>query len=87
MAQQVMVQQIRSVLENAFTGIGIEELIELPTGRIAGSVSWAGFAGMDDVERQERIRTVLKDEMGPDAQLVGVLLAYTPEELTSMRAA
>ena len=81
-----MEQRVRAILEAAFPGIDINTEV-LPDKRITGSVIWAGFADLDEVERQSRVRSVLRRELGADAQQVGVLLTYTPDELRSMNAA
>lgn len=81
-----MEQKVRDLLEAAFPGIEVD-LELLPDGRISGSVVWAGFTDFDHVDRQRKIRTLLKQELGTDAQQVGVLLTYTPDELRAMNAA
>lgn len=81
-----MEQKVRNALEGAFKGISIDTEI-LPDGRITGFVVWAGFAGYDEVDRQTQIRDVLRQALGADAQQVGVLLTYTPDELRAMNAA
>ena len=80
-----MVERVRGILLEAFPGMQFEKLRVLPGGKVTGSVLWDGFAEMDDVERQDRLRDLLEQRLGADVQLVGVLLAYTPRELTSMR--
>ena len=81
-----MEQKVRAVLETAFPDISVDTEV-LPDGRISGSVVWAGFAGLDEVDRQTKVRDVLRQELGADAQQVGVLLTYTPDELKAMKAA
>lgn len=81
-----MEQKVREILETAFPGIEVD-FDTLTDGRIAGSVSWAGFADLDHVDRQIEIRGVLREKLGAEAQQVGVLLAYTPDELKAMNAA
>ena len=81
-----MEQDVRKILENAFPGIDVSTEV-LPDGRITGSVVWSGFTNLDHVERQSEIRAVLREKLGADAQMVGVLLAYTPDELKAMNAA
>ena len=81
-----MAEKLRNILETEFDNINID-VEEMPNGRFSGSVVWAGFAGMDDIDRQNKIRNVLKRDLGPEVQLVGVLLTYTPDELTAMSAA
>ena len=81
-----MEEQVIAALQSAFPGIEVD--IETHSdGRVHGHVIWAGFAELDDVDRQTEIRSVLKKKLGPDAQRVGILLAYTPDELRAMRAA
>lgn len=81
-----MEQKVRDVLENAFPGINVETEI-LPGGRISGFVVWAGFIGMDQVDRQTKVRDALRLGLGEEAQEVGVLLTYTPDEMDAMSAA
>ena len=81
-----MGQAVVDILQAAFPGIDVKIEV-LPGGRISGFVVWAGFAGLDQVDRQNQIRTVLREKLGTDAQQVGVLLTYTPDELHAMNAA
>ena len=49
--------------------------------RINGRVIDSAFRRMDDLKRQNKIMDALEAEFGPSAiQLVGMILAYTPEE-------
>jgi hypothetical protein len=82
-----MVERVIHVLKEEFPGISAEELHELPNGKVSGSVSWDGFESVDDVDRQQKIHSVLRERLGAEAQFVGLLLAYTPHELEVMRAA
>ena len=81
-----MGQEVTDALKAAFPGIEVS-IDVLPDGRISGSVVWEGFAGLDQVDRQNKIRTLLRQKLGADAQQVGVLLTYTPDELNAMNAA
>jgi hypothetical protein len=82
-----MVERVIHVLKEEFPGISAEEIRELPSGKVSGSVSWDGFESVDDVDRQQKIHSVLRERLGAEAQFVGLLLAYTPHELEVMRAA
>lgn len=79
-------QRVTRVLESAFKDVDVN-LEVMPSGRISGTVIWAGFDKLDDIERQRMIRDLLQRELGPEAVMVGVLLAYTPDELEAMSAA
>ncbi len=59
----------------------------LPDGRVTGHVVWEGFAGMDHFDRQDKLRTVLPEELSDDARKVGIMLTYTPTEMRAMDAA
>ncbi len=81
-----MEQKVRDLLQTAFPGIDVDFEV-LPDGRISGSVVWAGFAELDHVDRQKKIRELLLEKLGAEAQQVGVLLTYTPDEIKEMNAA
>jgi hypothetical protein len=81
-----MVERVTECLELAFAGISLD-LEEVPGGRISGSAVWDGFADLDQVDRQQQLRTVLRRDLGAEATLVGVILTYTPHELDAMKAA
>jgi len=81
-----MGEQVRHALETHFHGARIE-LDELPGGRLTGHIAWNGFADQDHVARQELIRGALREALGSEARQVGILLAYTPDELELMAAA
>ena len=81
-----MEQRVRKILQDNFAGIRID-LEQIPGQKIAGSVVWDGFAGLDHVDRQHLVRQALQAALGPEIQQVGILLTYTPEELGAMLAA
>jgi acid stress-induced BolA-like protein IbaG/YrbA len=56
-------------------------ILEHSGRRISGSVIDEAFKRRDDLRRQNKIWDALEAEFGPAAlQLVGMILAYTPEE-------
>ncbi len=81
-----MEQEVKELLEATFPGIVLETEI-LSDERISGTAIWTGFEGFDHVERQTMIRNVLREKLGTDAKVVGVLLTYTPDEIDAMNAA
>ncbi len=81
-----MGQQIAQILKQAFPGMTVD-LDETMGPRVHGRIVWDGFAGKDQVDRQTTVRERLKQELGAEAQQVGVLLTYTPTELEAMQAA
>lgn len=81
-----MGQQVTHILEQTFPGMNVE-LNEVSGGRLHGTVIWDGFDDKDMVDRQQLIRKALKEALGVQFQEVGVLLAYTPHEMSAMQAA
>jgi hypothetical protein len=87
MGQGEIIERVESVLRDAFPDMEMDIYFLPEDGRVHGSVFWNGFAGLDHIDRQHELRRPLKEKLGDEYKRVGVLLAYTPEELESMRAA
>jgi hypothetical protein len=81
-----MVERVTKVLESRFPGIDLQ-IEEMPNGRIMGTVVREGFADLDQVDRQTNLRDALRDNPNLDGSQIGLILAYTPEELFAMKAA
>ena len=80
-----MMQLTVSKLQQIVTsGLQLEEVhyqLEKSGNRISGHVISPAFRGLEHRERQKRIWDALEAELNVDAvKLVGLLLAYTPEE-------
>jgi hypothetical protein len=80
-----MVEHVTKVLESRFPGIDLQ-IEEMPNGRIMGTAVWGGFADLDQVDRQTKLRDALRTP-DLDGSQIGLILAYTPEELFAMKAA
>ena len=81
-----MVDRVTEVLRGAFPGIELQ-LEEWDDGRVAGDAVWPGFADFDHVDRQNMLRNAIRSALGEDVTRIGLVLAYTPDELCAMRAA
>ncbi len=56
-------------------------MLEKAGTRISGNVVSPSFKGQKDHERQKKIWDVLEENLGAESvKVVGMLLAYTPEE-------
>ena len=66
---------------------GYVELETMSSGRVTGHIVSRHFRNLDQVDRQTKIRQVLRDGLGPDAQNLSVILTYTPHEMRVMQAA
>jgi hypothetical protein len=82
----VAMQTVTDTLKSKFDGMEVD-LEKMANGRITGHVVWSGFSGKDHFERQTEIRTWLSERLGEDAQDIGILLAFTPQEVEAMEAA
>lgn len=79
------IQRLTALLGAEFPGAEFE--IE-PAGpnRAGGLMTWAGFAGMEQLARQRRVWGVIRQRLGPDEQRrVSMLLTLTPEEMAVAR--
>ena len=81
-----MGQQVTQILKQAFQGMDVN-LDERTDIRLSGMVIWEGFDDQDHIERQQMIRKVLKQALGAEFQQIGLLLTYTPREISAMRSA
>jgi acid stress-induced BolA-like protein IbaG/YrbA len=73
--------RVEQVLADALNLRDPEFRLEMAGGRISGSIISSTFKGKRDRERQKMIWDALEGEFGAEAvKLVGMLLAYTPEE-------
>jgi len=81
-----MVERVTKILESRFPGIDLE-IEEMPNGNIMGTAVWEGFADLDQVDRQTKLRDALRNTPDLDGSQIGLILAYTPDELFAMKAA
>jgi len=74
-------KKLEAVLSNRLCLKAPQFLLEKTGGRLVGDIVSASFRGRRDYERQKMIWDALEAEFGAEAAtLVGMLLAYTPEE-------
>jgi hypothetical protein len=81
-----MVERVEEVMKAAFPGIELD-LETMSSGKVTGDAVWAGFDGLDHIDRQKLVRDVLRWNLGENAQEVSILLTFTPVELHSMQEA
>jgi len=65
-----------------------DAVVELDEGqtRLHGRVVTKAFADKEQIDRQSELRSMLRNELGPDYPSVGIRLTYTPDELHVMQA-
>jgi acid stress-induced BolA-like protein IbaG/YrbA len=81
-----LVDRIKAILERSFPGIDVE-VEEMEDGRVEGQAIWAGFAGLDHLDRQNEIWDAIHAGFGAEDIREGFILTYTPDELAAMKAA
>jgi len=81
-----MEERVKKILDTELPG-AVVSLEQFPGSRLTGSVVWDGFEGRDDVDRQQELRKILRENLGDEALQVGILLTYTSRELAIMKAA
>ena len=82
-----LIKKLDAVLRSHFQGATpeLEPLPPLP--KVTGLLSWDGFEGKDQVDRQHDVWNVIRRTIPADEQRrISVILTVTPEELAYMRA-
>jgi acid stress-induced BolA-like protein IbaG/YrbA len=76
-----LINKLTDILATAFTGAKIELEPAEPADKVAGFLVWSGFAGMEQLKRQDRLWRVLKKGLSRNEQLqITAILTVTPEE-------
>ena len=81
-----LIQKLDAVLRSHFPGAKpeLEPLPPLP--KVTGLVSWDGFEGQDQVDRQHNVWNVIREAIPAEEQRwISVILTVTPGELAYMR--
>lgn len=83
-----MKQKVVQALSKAFIGSEVElDPESLLDGRYTGLIIWAGFDGLDSIDRHRKVKQALITALGNEAANVGILFTYTPVEMQAMSAA
>jgi stress-induced morphogen len=80
------IQKLTQLLQQKFPGSELE--LETATAhRVGGLLTWDGFTGKSQIDRQREVWRVLRTELTPDEQLqVAAMLTLTREEMSAARA-
>ena len=81
-------QRIEQVVERAFPGAEVRDLgAEEPGRRMTGVVVWEGFAEAPQIDRQNQLWRVLREQL-PKQELTAVvaIMTFTPEEMAAIDA-
>ncbi len=75
--------KVESALRRHFPGAHVEGLRRAPGGtRLGGTLVWDGFAGKTQLQRQDLLWGVLREELSEDEQAqLSLIMAVTEEEL------
>lgn len=74
------------MLRQQFAGAELDIRYSEFSGKLEGTIVWKGFAGMDQVDRQRALRSLVQSKLTQDerACLSGIF-TMTPEEIAVMR--
>ena len=82
-----LIRKLTDLLHQGFPGSDLELDVTVPGHKVGGLIAWAGFDGLDAVDRQDRVWDYLEGHLPRDERgSVSVLLTLTPEETTAARA-
>ena len=84
---EALINKLTAALAGAFPGCQVAVSRSGSGGRVGGSITWAGFDGLDQIDRQHRLRGVLDGALSADERReVSLILTFTPAEQAVMRA-
>ena len=75
---------VEHILRNHFQGADVDVDRFNGAERVSGHIIWRGFDELDQVDRQRQIYQVLRQELGPEAAQISIILAYSPQEWAVM---
>jgi len=83
-----LMQRLRQILASAFDGAEVSLRRHQPGGRIGGSITWEGFEGKPQIDRQVELRRAINEHLGPEERpRVSFILTLTPAEQSAMAEA
>ena len=78
---ETLKRKLRQALSGEFSGAKIILNQTKPTDRITGEVVWKGFAGMEHIDRQRRLRKAIDSAInGAQRSSISLILTLTPQE-------
>ena len=82
-----LIRKLTELFHAELPGSDVELEEAVPGFKVGGLVMWAGFDGLDAVDRQDHVWDLLDDRLTRDERAsVSVLLTLTPEETVAARA-
>ena len=81
-----LVRRLQALFHTHFPGAMAELEQATPLKKVGGFLVWEGFEGAEQIERQRRLRKVIRENLSPQEQeqLTGIL-TVTPAEVAVMR--
>jgi hypothetical protein len=80
------IRKLRKLIAHHFAGARLE-LRRLGAGRVSGLLTWDGFGGVEQIERQRTVWGVLRANLTPEEQLrVAAILTLSSQEMAAARA-
>jgi len=81
-----LIDKLQTVLRADFPGASAELEIVPPAKKIGGFLIWAGFEGIEQIDRQRQLARVLRKRLSSeDASRVTTILTLTPAESAVMK--
>lgn len=82
MAENDLIRIVEDMLRRAFPGCAIDLETAGRSDRAAGWVVWDGFASLDQIDRQEKLKEALADLTREQRLHLGPILTMTPTEIS-----
>jgi hypothetical protein len=83
-----LIARVKDILAKEFGDATVELEQAQPARKVAGSLVWSGFEGMEQIERQDRLWKAIEKGLAKDEQLqITLILTLTPRELAVSKEA
>ena len=81
-----LIKRLQRLFAGRFPGATAELEKVTPLKKVGGFLVWDGFEGVEQIDRQRRLRTVIRENLPPEEQAkVTTILTVTPAEVAVMR--
>lgn len=80
------VKKLANLLRDHFTDADIHIDPPSRTGRIGGTIVWAGFEGREQLDRQNEVWAIIDKHFSDDEkQRIALIMTLTPDELSTIQ--
>jgi hypothetical protein len=81
-----LINRLKELLASHFPGATADLETVAPINKVGGFLKWDGFEAVEQIDRQRRLRAVIREELSRQEQSqLTTILTVTPAEVQVMR--